>query len=51
MGWGLYDDIFRWPDQEKRNKNEFFSPIDLISGNEVQINGWVFLILECDEFT
>jgi len=37
--------------KNSRNKNEFFSPIDLISGNEVQINGWVFLILECDEFT
>jgi len=37
--------------KNSRNQNEFFNPIDLISGNEVLINGWVFLILECDEFT
>jgi hypothetical protein len=34
-----------------RNNLEFFSPSDLIVGNDVVINGWSFKILECDEFT
>ncbi|CAD8213025.1 unnamed protein product [Paramecium octaurelia] len=33
------------------NNNEFFSPNDLIVGNEVMINGWKFQLLDCDEFT
>ncbi|CAD8191366.1 unnamed protein product [Paramecium octaurelia] len=33
------------------NNNEFFTPNDLIVGNEVVINGWKFQLLDCDEFT
>jgi hypothetical protein len=33
------------------NNSEFFSPIDLIVGNDIKINGWSFKLLDCDEFT
>lgn len=33
------------------NNGEFFTPQDLIVGNEVLINGWRFSILDCDDFT
>lgn len=34
-----------------RNNNEFFTPVDLIVGNDVTINSWTFMLLDCDEFT
>jgi hypothetical protein len=33
------------------NNSEFFSPLDLIVGNDIKINGWSFKLLECDDFT
>ncbi|KAM3132970.1 hypothetical protein pb186bvf_014966 [Paramecium bursaria] len=33
------------------NNNEFFTTSDLIVGNDIQVNGWSFKILECDDFT
>jgi EF-hand domain-containing protein 1 len=33
------------------NNNEYFTPADLVVGNDVQINGWSFKILQCDDFT
>ena len=35
---------------EKRN-NEYFSPIDFCIGTCVKINGYLYELLDCDEFT
>ena len=31
--------------------NEFFSPIDFCVGETVKINGYLYELLDCDEFT
>lgn len=37
--------------KNSERNNEYFSPIDIIVGKDIKINGYSFHILECDDHT